>query len=270
MVQNKIVRKLIEVELKLGFLHIPAMGVNIMPESDSSIPVFIDNQSKKLKYNAKYKRLFGLTAWYRKHKLEVGDIVTITKVQDKYEFRCEKQDTVKPKEETKSLIDISGLSTQAKGDIVEDRIKELIVLHGQGLLSVYKPVSDTHGIDLIVTKSGMFQPIFLQVKSRYNLQKPGYFLMDISKKTFIPHHSYFVAGAYFNPETLEIHEYILLIPSMQVVKANVVKAHNGDRYRIANYLSPQSKGQWAKYLIKKSELANKLLEKFEEIARYIK
>jgi len=44
----------------------------------------------------------------------------------------------------------------------------------------------------------------------------------------------------------------------------------GEGYRITNHLNPQSKGKWAKYLIKKFELANKLLEKFEEIARYIK
>jgi hypothetical protein len=268
--QNQIVRKLIDVEIKLGFLNIPAKGIEYMPEVNTKIPVIVDSKSQQLRYNAIYKRIFGLTKWYRKHVLKPGDTVILTKLKDKYELNHRKKDKEPPQTVQSSLIDISGLSSQAKGDIVEDRIKELIVLHGQGLLSVYKPVSDTHGIDLVVTKTGMFQPIFLQVKSRFNLQKTGYFLIDISTKTFTPHHSYFVVGAYFNPESLEIHEHILFVPSSQVVKANIVKAPNGDRYRITNHLTPQSKGKWAKYLIKKFELAEKLLEKFEEIAKYIR
>jgi len=167
-------------------------------------------------------------------------------------------------------LDISGLSSQAKGDIVEDRIKELIVLQGQGLLSVYKPVTDTQGIDLIVTKVGLYQPIFLKVKSRYNVQKRGYFLMDVSKKTFNPHHSYFVLGAYFNPQKIEIDDFLLLVPSEEVAKTNSVKSNQGERYRVMNYLNPDSKGKWANYLVKKTDLANKLIEKFEEMGRYIK
>ena len=41
------------------------------------------------------------------------------------------------------------------------------------------------------------------------------------------------------------------------------------RYRVTTQLNPESKSKWAKYIIRKSELANKLLEKFEEMARYI-
>ena len=35
-------------------------------------------------------------------------------------------------------------------------------------------------------------------------------------------------------------------------------------------LDPESRGKWAKFVIKKSELANKLLEKFKEIETYFK
>jgi len=53
-------------------------------------------------------------------------------------------------------------------------------------LSVYKPVTDSEGIDLIVVKNGVFQPVFLQVKARFNLQKaedqpPDGFRVEISK-----------------------------------------------------------------------------------------
>jgi len=268
--ENKIVRKLIEVEIRLGFLSIPAAGFTLMPQNNSKIAVQMDNKDKEFTYNAVHKRIFGLTKWYKSHNLKIGDKVILEKLDKGYKLQFEGVSEKPAIKEAEALIDISGISSQAKGDIVEDRIKELIVLQGQGLLSVYKPVTDTEGVDLIVTKSAMFQPIFLQVKGRFNVQKTGYFLMDISKKTFNVHHSYFVVGAYFNSEKIEIDDYLLLVPSHEVAKAPVVKSNAGERYRIANHLNPKSQGRWAKYLIKKYELASKLIEKFEEIGKYIK
>jgi len=268
--KNRIIRKLIEVEIRLGFLHIPASGIELLPENNSKIQVSIDNQPYELTYNSDHKRIFGLTKWYRSHAVKIGDEIAIEKVGSKYNLFFKGLEAEAPLKKAETLIDISGLSTQAKGNIVEDRIKELIVLQGQGLLSVYKPVSDTQGVDLIVTKSGMFQPIFLQIKGRFNVQRTGYFLMDIRKKTFSPHHSYFVIGAYFNPAKMEIHDYLLLIPSEEVAKAPIVRPRSGERFRIVNHLSAESEGRWAPYLVKKSELANKLIEKFEEMGKYIK
>lgn len=267
---KKFIRKLIDVEIKLGFLHIPAAGIEMMPEKDGKIAVAIDGKEKHLTYNAKHKRVFGLVRWYKSHKTRVRDEVVFEKNGTKYalSFKDKSQET--PLKEAETLLDISGLSTQARGDVVEDRVKELIVLQGQGLLSVYRPVTDTQGVDLVVTKAGMFQPIFLQIKGRFNVEKRGYFLMDINKKTFTSHHSYFVIGAYFNPQKLEIDENVLLVPSLDVEKGPVVKSARGESLRIQNHLSPDSQGRWAPFLIKKTDLANKLLEKFEEMAKYIR
>lgn len=267
---KKFIRKLIEVEIKLGFLHIPAAGIEIMPDRDGKIAVVIDGKDNELTYNATHKRVFGLVRWYKAHHVRVGDEVVFEKDGDKFVllFKDKLQET--PLKEAEKLLDISGLSSQAKGDIIEERIKELIVLQGQGLLSVYRPVTDTRGVDLIVTKAGMFQPIFLQVKGRFNVAKVGFFLMDINKKTFTPHHSYFVVGAYFNPQKMEIDDNVLLVPSIEVAKGTLVKSKRGESLRIQNHLSPSSQGRWAPFLIKKTDMANKLLEKFEEMARYIK
>lgn len=57
---KKFIRKLIDVEIKLGFLHIPAAGIEIMPEKDAKIAVAIDEKENQLTYNAKHKRIFGL------------------------------------------------------------------------------------------------------------------------------------------------------------------------------------------------------------------
>lgn len=268
--KNRFVRKLIDVEIRLGFLHIPASGIEMMPEKDGKIPVQIDSQNKSLTYNSKYKRIFGLVRWYKENNAGVGDEVVVEKTGNKYSLSFKNKSQQTPLKEAETLLDISGLSSQAKGDIVEERIKELVVLQGQGLLSVYRPVSDTQGVDLVVTKTGVFQPIFLQIKGRFNVEKSGYFLMDINNKTFTPHHSYFVVGAYFNPQKLEIDDYILFVPSLEVAKRPIVKIKNRESIRVQNYLKPDSKGLWAPYLIKKTDLANKLLEKFEEMSKYIK
>lgn len=273
-------RKLIEVEIRLGFLSIPSRGSDLMPEEKTKVNVFFDDIEKviSLSYNPDHKRLFGLTGWYKKHEAEPKDEVILKIIKETpptYRLTFEKTESAEDlrgqEKEAMELIDLSGLSSTSKGDIVEDRIKDLIVLYGKGLLNVYKPVSDTEGIDLIVVKSGIFQPLFLQVKGRFNLQRNRAIIADISLKTFNPHHSYFVVIAYFNPSTLEIFDYILLIPTEKVKdNALIVNAKYGQRYRVTTLLNPESKSKWAKYLIKKSELSNKLLDKFEEMARYIK
>ena len=186
---NKIVRWLIEVEIRLGFLSIPARGFDLMPEDDTKIPVTIDGERLELRYNAHHKRIFGLTAWYKKNKVVTGDKAELEKTGDFYVLRFGK--FVEDHKQSENIVDLSGLSTQAKGNVVEERIKELVVLQGQGLLNVYRPVIDNQGIDMIVVKNGVFQPIFLQVKSRFNMEEAGNFLIDINKKTMTPHHSFF-------------------------------------------------------------------------------
>jgi len=273
-------RKLIEVEIRLGFLSVPSKGTELMPEEKTKVDVLLDDEEKSLflSYNPDHKRLFGLTGWYKKNKAKPKDEVILRMVKEtpptyKLSFKkAEPAEDLRTQEKAaRELIDLSGLSSTSKGDIVEDRIKELVLLYGQGLLSVYKPVSDTEGIDLIIVKSGIFQPIFLQVKSRFNLQKNRTIITDISLKTFNPHHSYYVVIAYFNPSTLEINDYILLIPTEELrANAVIVNTKYGQRYRVTTQLNPDSKSKWAKYIIRKTELADKLLGKFEEMARYIK
>lgn len=269
-------RRLIPVEIKLGFINIPAHGVELMPDKSGQIEVYLGNEKTTLRYNADYKRIFGLTKWYKDHGIKATDEIVIDKLKENtYRFTL-KRETIGATEEkstrgAEDLIDLSGLSSMAKGDIVEDRIKELILLHGQGLMSVYKPVSDTEGIDLIVVKNGMFHPIFLQVKSRFTLTSNGSFIMDIRMKTFNPHHAYYVVGAYFNPEKLEIDDHILFIPTKDLEKsATVVNARNEKRYRVTTKLSPDSHSRWRSYIIKKTELAERLIEKFSEMSDYLK
>lgn len=268
---NKILRKLIEVEIRLGFIYIPSRNLELMPDNNTKIDVNLDGKDKILTYNPIHRRIFGLTNWYRKHNLKPGQEIVITKENNIYKFELKKkEETKKAKEEAKDLVDIPSLSTTAKGDIVEDRIKELILLHGQGLLSVYKPVTDNEGIDLIVVKNGMFQPIFLQVKSRFNLYKNN-FITNINKKTFNSHHSYYIVCAYFDLNSMELFNNLLMIPSYDIEKKAIsLNPNNRPVYRVVSSLDSESKGKWSKYLVNKTKLVNKLIEKFEEMFKYIK
>jgi hypothetical protein len=59
-VEKKIIQKLIAVEIKLGFLHIPAKGIDQMPDRNAKIPVTIDAQSKTRTYKPTCKQIFEL------------------------------------------------------------------------------------------------------------------------------------------------------------------------------------------------------------------
>lgn len=269
-------RVLIAKEIELGFLYIPSAIRKRFPKGNASVPIFIGDEKsdQPLHYNATYHRLFGLTRWYKQIEARPRQEIEIEDLADgsfKIQIVIGATEAEYTSEEAKEIIDLSGLSSTAKGNIIEDRIKEQILVMGQGSLSVYRPVSDTEAIDLIVLKRGVFQPIFLQVKGCFGLRKGGTFLCDIRIKTFRPHHTYFVVGAYFDPATLELHDSLVLVPSNVVAsQGQVVKAKGGERYRIITRLSDKGHGKWAEFVCKKQDLASRLLEKFEEIERYLR
>jgi len=267
-------RKIIGVEKKLGFLYIPAQGQEFMPSHSKKVRVLLGGGLKaaELSYNAVHKRIFGLTKWYNKNKVSAGTIVDVelTKEQIKLSIAKGAVPIVENEDET-DMVDLSGLSSGAKGNIVEDRIKELILLYGQGLLNVYKPVVDNRGIDLVVMKNGFFYPIFIQVKSRFNAVKKGSILIDVGENTFSVHNSFYIIGSAFNPATLEMEERILLIPSKDYEANSTTISVNGkNKRRFTVSLKTGTTAKGAKYFIKKSQLVEKLMEKFEEMGKYYK
>jgi hypothetical protein len=270
------IRTLIAKEIELGFLYINAETRKHFPKKSGHINIALDrlNKFQEYQYNATYTRIFGLSKWYRKHGFQAKSQIEFLFEEEGIRLRAVDQGTTKTTEysadELEHIVDLSGLSTMAKGDIVEDRIKEIILLYGQGELSVYKPVSDNEGIDLIVVKNGIFQPLFLQVKGRFKLRGNN-FLCDVRLKTFKPHHSYYVVGAYFNPVSLDIHDRILFAPSTIVAKkgALVNKGKDERRRVVTNILNPQ-KDKWVKYSMTKQDFVNEIFSKFKEMERYLR
>jgi hypothetical protein len=226
---KKDIRKIIAKEIELGFLRVPVSLKKYFPKSSDKVNCIIDGRSKELTYNPKYGRLFGLVNYFRKNEATPNDVVkfeireddkvvlTYKKIKDK-----EKEISSIDIEEAEDIIKVSELPSQTKGNIVEQRVAELILLYGQGLLNAYKPISDIEGIDLIVVKRGVFQPIFIQVKSRYNLRS-GNIQVGIKCNNFNSHHSFFVVAAYFDPKEIDISDYLIFIPSEDFKnKANIV------------------------------------------------
>lgn len=278
----EIEKKLIAIEIELGFLRVPSEGKRYMLPESGTIGMFWKEGAMPVQHKWDYKnqRIYGLKGFYRENDAKPGDKVHIefiggTAFRIKLLRQVIIQDTAKEEiseQEAEEIIDLSGLSSQAKGDIVEDRIKELVLLYGQGLLNVYKPTNDTEGIDLIVIKNGIYQPLFLQVKSNYKLHGGRNLLVQVADKTLNPHHTLFIVGAYFNPKELELDEKVALIPSEAMhregTKIKLQGSHTGHRMMIP--LKDGSRGKHTSYLIKKTEFVNKLLEKFSEIEKYLK
>jgi hypothetical protein len=265
-------RKIIGVEKNLGFMYVPAQAQELMPAKTGKFSFLLQGNKKaiKLNYNAEHKRIFGLTPWYKKLKVTVNSVLDIELNSGLMKISLAEQKKITSPsvsyEDMDKGIDISGLSSTEKGNIVEDRIKELILLYGQGLLNVYKPVIDSRGIDLIVMRDGVFMPIFLQVKSRFNTVKRGTLLIDVGENTFTKHHSFYIIGVAFNPNTLEIEDKLLLIPSKDYDKqSTIVSAKNRRVKRMNVSMKEDSTGKGTQYFIKKSELVENLMDKFEEM-----
>lgn len=268
-------RQIIGVEKKLGFLYVPAQGQEYMPKKNGEFSILLQGEKKpiKLRYNADHKRVFGLAAWYNKFSVKAGTILNIELDNSlmKLSIASVTEQPDDEVEESEKLIDISGLSSGTKGNIVEDRVKELILLYGQGLLNVYKPVVDNRGIDLIVMRNGVFMPIFLQVKSRFNAVKNGSLLIDVGDNTFAVHHSFYIVGVAFNPATLEIEDKILLVPSKDYAQHSNIMTSKGRTFRrMTVSMKDKTKAAGAKYFIRKSELVEKLMEKFEVLETILK
>ncbi|NOY35496.1 MAG: hypothetical protein GXP44_01070 [bacterium] len=232
-------KKLIAIEIELGFLRVPSKHKKNLPPKPGKIRVFI-NESKhsvQLRWDPKNQRIYGLVSFFRDNNAKPGDKVEIG-------YKSEK------------TYKLNFLKTSTEEKVGEEITKQ----------------EAEEIIDLIVIKNGVYQPIFLQVKSNFKLHSGRSLLVQVSDRTLNPHHTLFVVGVYFNPKELEIDEKIAFIPS-KVIKeeGNKVKLQKGNiGYRASVSLRDGSSARFTQYLVKKTDFVNKLLEKFSEIEEYYK
>ena len=259
-------RKLIAVEKKLGFLYVPAKARELLPNKNTEINVMLPGEEKSSikTFNADHNRIFGLTPLYKKYKLKTGDMVSVEISEDLISINLQQLEKIEDSEEKEeeNFIDVSGLSSQSKGNIGEDRVKEVILLYSQGLLNVYKPVIDDRGIDLIVLKEKIYNPIYIQVKTRFNVHKRNRLILTINGSTFKPHHSYYIVGLSFNQEKMEMADQILFIPSREIPEL-ASRLSDGNWRVTVSLTNGKTTGKYKKYFVTKEELVNKLLERID-------
>jgi hypothetical protein len=281
MIKNqKFIKNIIPVEIESGFMRIPNEYRKLFPNKTSKIKVVLgDSRTKKeLNYNSKHQRIYGLVNFFRKNKVEPRDILEFEKLDNKKfklaikKLQIEEKEKIEPtQEEAEEIINTGEISTSAKGRIVENRIKELITLYGQGILTVYEPASDIEGIDLVVLKRNIFQPLFIQVKSRFKL-RGDIFQIGIKEKALQLHHAVFIIGAYFNPQKMDVDDYLVFIPSeIFKEKANIINRETEKALYVLNTsLNPDTHNRFSEFIIKKNNIVTKIFEKFKEIEKYLK
>jgi hypothetical protein len=89
--------------LEMGFIPVPKHLKSLFPQTHDTmrLPVIFDDTGERveLTYNGHYRRLFGLTAWYRKNNAQPGDLIHITTERDdpfvasRYRLRFEARQT---------------------------------------------------------------------------------------------------------------------------------------------------------------------------------
>ncbi|AZB34255.1 hypothetical protein [Chryseobacterium bernardetii] len=66
------IRKIIDVESRLGFMFVPAKAQEYLPAKNSKIKVHtsgVKKNSQTLMYSSEYNRIYGLTAWYKQNNV---------------------------------------------------------------------------------------------------------------------------------------------------------------------------------------------------------
>ncbi len=266
-------RKLIGKEVELGFLYVPAEARQALPNDNAELNVLLPNASNTSKhtYNSDYNRIFGLTTFYREHNLQPNNIIEVEVSQEKITIKLDNVNEVLENEENEdeSFIDISGLSSQMKGNIGEDWAKEIILLYSQGLLNVYKPVIDDRGIDLIVLKEKLYTPIYLQVKTRFNVHKRNRLILTINGNTFKAHHSYYIVAFIFDQSKMKMSDKILLIPSEEIPTLGAQLTDGNWRITVS-MAGGKTTGRYKDYFVTKEEFVYKILDHIETATKFIR
>ena len=266
-------RLILHYEVEQGILYIPLELRSDLPVHDGKILIRYGDFEVLSDYNSFYNRLSGLSNFYHCTELEIGDILEMY-VQDDallISYHCDYEveevdvEDIKEEEEQQQMeaeqedevFDLSGISNITKGDVMEDRVKEYILLNSQGLLTIFKPVIDNNGIDLIVMRRGVYHPVYLQVKSRFNVYNTGVMELSISKKTFTTNDNFFVVGVSFNKDAMDVDDKILFVPSEFVEEHGTLL---DGQIQITVPYTEDCESVWSPYFIKKSQLAGKIIE----------
>jgi len=157
------------------------------------------------------------------------------------------------------------LSSKQKGDIAENIVIEMITFSTDGGATCYRPVTDDDGVDLIVNPKGKLSPIFIQVKSRFRLNKNNRYIQNVGINTFSEDRRFYLIFLLINDLTLEI-DCLWVIPSIDFKKKAYFKKE-GNTYKAFYRFSanPSSnRDQWSEYKVNKEEIGGEILSIIKE------
>ncbi len=157
------------------------------------------------------------------------------------------------------------LSTKQKGDLSEARVAELITLYGNEGLSCYKPISDDEGIDIIVKRRGKLEVVYVQVKSTYGYRNGRGFVSVVKERILADKMRNILVFVYFDLTEGDLYEHVFCIPVPEFLKLTENdKKKTAERVFTMGLVHPEN-SKFAKYMIEKRELANKIVEIMDKL-----
>jgi len=152
-----------------------------------------------------------------------------------------------------------SITNKQKGTIVENLVVELITFGSNGALTCYTANADDDGIDLIVNLKGDVNPLFIQVKSRFGLEKNGRFAHNVGVNTCKNHPLLYYIFLLYNQE----HRDILcawIVPSGDLFSKIKISQITGRQNHLRFGANPTSENdKWANYRHHPNSIGNFLL-----------
>lgn len=178
------------------------------------------------------------------------------------EIKIVKKEELTEEFEAKEYKVSDTLMSVQKGNIVEARVSELILLYGTNL-SCYRPVSDDEGIDLIVKEKGSLKSIYIQVKSNFSNDFSKPFIANVKERSVPDAYSMGLVFCLFDTAKGDVHDYIWFVPAPDFKKM----AHK-DKNGLLGFVSGKQKkdsNKWDAFMIDKRDLASRVIEQLKRI-----
>jgi hypothetical protein len=178
------------------------------------------------------------------------------------EIKVIPKDELTEEHEKKEYKVSTTLMSVQKGNIVEARVSELVLLYGTNL-SCYRPVSDDEGIDLIVKEKGSLKSIYIQIKSNFSDDFSRPFVATVKQRSAVDNYSMAFVFCLFDTAKGDVHDYVWFVPAPDFIRM----AHK-DKNDLLGFVSGKQKkesNKWDAYMIDKRDLATKVIEQLKRI-----
>ncbi len=154
------------------------------------------------------------------------------------------------------------ISSVQKGNIIEARVTELVLLYGSNL-SCYRPLSDDEGIDLIVKERGSLKSVYIQVKGNFSNDFGRPFVAAVKERSVVDSYSMAFVFCLFDTAKGDVHDQVWFVPAPDFVRM-APKDKNG-RYLFVSGKQKKDSNKWDAYMIDKRDLASRVIEQLKRI-----